>query len=211
MARKSRQVSDAERKLWQTAMSNTERLTARDIQAPPLLAPPSPPNARTDQPPPRVRAEPGLPPGAPQRFRPGEAAPPPSARIDRGTDPAVRLAAQPAAMDQRRYQRLRRGKLEPEARLDLHGMTLARAHGALRGFILRAEGAGLRVLLVITGKGRGADAERPLFEAPGALRHQVPDWLATMPLAEFVLQILPAHRSHGGSGAYYVVLRRRRA
>ena len=211
MARKSRQISEAERKLWQTAMSSTEPLAARDIHTPALLAPPSPTAAQPGKSSPRVRAEPSLPPGAPQRFRPGEAAPLPPARLDRGTDPAARLAAQPAAMDQRRYQRLRRGKLEPEARLDLHGMTLARAHGALRGFILRAEGAGLRVLLVITGKGRGADAERPLFEAPGALRHQVPDWLATMPLAEFVLQVLPAHRSHGGSGAYYVVLRRRRA
>lgn len=113
-------------------------------------------------------------------------------------------------MDKRRFQRLSRGKLDPEARIDLHGMTLAQAHGALNGFILRAHAAGLRLVLVITGKGR----ERPddglaVPDRPGALRHEMPHWLAAPPLRALVQDLQPAHRSHGGGGAWYLWLRRR--
>lgn len=113
-------------------------------------------------------------------------------------------------MDRRRYDKLRRGRVEPQARLDLHGMTADRAHGALAAFILGAHAAGLRLVLVITGKGRpgGMDALAP--HRHGVLRHNVPHWLAAPPLASKVLQIAPAHVRHGGGGAYYVYLRRLR-
>lgn len=133
-------------------------------------------------------------------------------RIDLRPDITERLGQAPLRMDKKRFVAMNRGKAEPEARMDLHGMTLAQAHGALNGFILRAHGAGLRLVLVITGKGMGGGAtsmaERP--PSRGALRQQVPQWLTMAPLGAVVLQVTPAHRRHGGTGAYYVYLRRPR-
>ena len=85
-------------------------------------------------------------------------------------------------------------------------MTLAQAHAALTRFILASFATRRRLVLVITGKGRSGDDAR---DAPrGLLRRQVPDWLSSPPLGSVVQEVLPAHRSHGGSGAYYVMLRR---
>ena len=86
-------------------------------------------------------------------------------------------------------------------------MTLAEAHPELIRFILNAQSDGLRLVLVITGKGKGvAD---PVPRPIGALRHQVPHWLRLPPLALSVQQVAEAHLKHGGSGAFYVYLRRR--
>lgn len=120
--------------------------------------------------------------------------------------PAQRLAAQPLRMDAKLHRRLAQGKVAPEARLDLHGMTLAEAHPALIGFLLSCHGKGRRLVLVITGKGKGDHG--PLPTRPGALRHQVPHWLHMPPLGAVVQQVKPAHYRHGGEGAYYVYLRR---
>ncbi|MCL1627829.1 Smr/MutS family protein [Roseibaca sp. V10] len=120
------------------------------------------------------------------------------------------LAEAPVAMDKRRFQRMSRGKLQPEARIDLHGMTLAQAHGALNGFILRAQAEGLRLVLVITGKGRQVEDDGPIPRRRGALKHDVPQWLRMAPLVGAVLELREAHARHGGSGAYYVYLRRMR-
>ena len=73
---------------------------------------------------------------------------------------------------------------------------------------LDAQAGGLRLLLVITGKGRPTEAAWP--QRHGILRHSVPHWLAAPPLAGRILQVAPAHQRHGGAGAYYVYLRRRR-
>lgn len=119
------------------------------------------------------------------------------------------VAAHPLRMDARTFKKMKRGKSEPEARIDLHGMTLAEAHPALIGFVLRAQAAGSRLVLVITGKGKRRDDDGPIPERLGALRHQVPHWLHAPPLAGVVQQIAQAHVRHGGGGAYYVYLRRR--
>ncbi len=121
--------------------------------------------------------------------------------------PVQRLSQQPLRMDPKTHRRMAQGKLSPEARLDLHGMTLAAAHPELIGFILSSHAQGLRLVLVITGKGRGDHG--PLPTRPGALRHQVPHWLHMPPLAPVVQQVTAAHYRHGGEGAYYVYLRRR--
>lgn len=113
-------------------------------------------------------------------------------------------------MDRKAYGKMKRGKLGPEARIDLHGMTLARAHPALNGFILSAQAQGKRLVLVVTGKGKGGTGTGPIPERRGVLRHQVPHWLTIPPLASIVMQITPAHLKHGGDGAYYVYLRRHR-
>ncbi len=123
---------------------------------------------------------------------------------------AEALRDAPVAMDRRQFQRLSRGRLTPEARLDLHGMTLARAQGALTGFIADAWSRGLRLVLVITGKGRTGAEDGPIPRRTGALRHEVPLWLRRPPLAPMILDLRPAHQRHGGDGALYVYLRRRR-
>lgn len=125
-------------------------------------------------------------------------------------DIAERIARQPVKMDQKTYGKLKRGKVVPEARLDLHGMTMDQAHPALMGFILRAHAQGKRLVLVITGKGKSRDEGGPIPVRHGVLRHNVPQWLSSPPLAQVVLQIAEAHVSHGGGGAYYVYLRRQR-
>lgn len=120
-----------------------------------------------------------------------------------GTAPAF-----PVRMDRKALTRLKGGKLDPEARIDLHGMTLAQAHPALIGFIQRSQAQGRRLVLVITGKGAALDGDGPIFERRGVLKRQVPHWLHQAPLAGAVLQVAQAHRRHGGEGALYVYLRR---
>jgi DNA-nicking Smr family endonuclease len=163
----------------------------------------------------------------PQPARPVGGAPPvPPANAEAAPRPLPGTAPRPAAarvpdlasfldrahphMDSRRFEKLRRGRIEPEARLDLHGMTSERAHAALVGFLLGAHAAEKRLVLVITGKGRPDDSpHQPRVH--GVLRHSLPHWLAQPPLAGRILQVAPAHPRHGGSGAFYVYLRRSRS
>jgi DNA-nicking Smr family endonuclease len=113
-------------------------------------------------------------------------------------------------MDQKAFTRLRRGKLAPEARIDLHGMTLQQAHPELIGFILRTHAADHRLVLVITGKGKpGLDVDI-IPRRTGVLKHKVPQWLRLAPVSSCVLEIAEAHLKHGGGGAFYVYLRRKR-
>lgn len=121
-----------------------------------------------------------------------------------------RLVAAPVNMDSKSFGKLKRGKLKPEARIDLHGMTLAEAHPELVAFILGSQSMGRRLVLVITGKGKDRDDGGPIPTRHGVLRHQVPQWLALPPLSQAILQVTPAHLKHGGHGAYYVYLRRSR-
>jgi DNA-nicking Smr family endonuclease len=93
--------------------------------------------------------------------------------------------------------RLRRGRVEPEARLDLHGLREAEAYRALERFLLRAHGEDKRLVLVITGKG-------------GVLRNNLPRWLAEDAFREVVTGVSPAHLRHGGAGAFYVALKRKK-
>lgn len=120
------------------------------------------------------------------------------------------VASEPVAMDKKAFTRLKRGKLKPEARIDLHGMTLERAHPALIGFIQRVAAQDMRLVLVITGKGKRTPDDGPMPQRRGVLRHQVPHWLRMAPVGHLVLQVSEAHLRHGGGGAYYVYLRRRR-
>ncbi len=121
------------------------------------------------------------------------------------------LATAPLRMDAKNFARMSRGKLSPEARIDLHGMTLSEAHPELIRFILNAHADGMRLVLVITGKGsRRTEDHGPIPQRQGVLRHQVPHWLRMPPLGPAVLQVAAAHLRHGGEGAYYVYLRRHR-
>lgn len=158
------------------------------------------------------RAPEPKPPTAPRvdSFRIGSRVPAPPPVVDRAPDPSRALEAAAPRVDGRTHARLRRGKLRPEARIDLHGMTLAEAHPALNRFLVAAHDGGKRLVLVITGKGKDRDDGGIMPVRRGILRHQVPHWLQTPPLRAIVLQVTPAHFRHGGDGAYYVYLRRAR-
>ncbi|MFT5651893.1 MAG: DNA-nicking Smr family endonuclease [Yoonia sp.] len=121
---------------------------------------------------------------------------------------ADRLSRAPLNMDNKAFGKMKRGKLKPEARIDLHGMTMDQAHPELMGFILNSQAMGRRLVLVITGKGKLRDEGGPMPARHGILRHQVPQWMALPPISQAILQFTPAHLTHGGHGAYYVYLRR---
>ncbi len=139
------------------------------------------------------------------RPKPKPHKPPLAQSVSREPTPPVRA---PLSMDRKTFGRMTRGKLKPERRVDLHGMTQDRAHSALTRFILTAQADGKRMVLVITGKGRPGHGPDPIPQARGILRRQVPHWLEIPPLAQVVLQVTPAHIRHGGDGALYVYLRR---
>lgn len=120
------------------------------------------------------------------------------------------LGSQPVTMDAKAFGRLKRGKLVPESRLDLHGMTLDQAHPELIRFVLTCQTRGLRLVLVITGKGQREDPYDPMPHRRGVLKRQVPLWLKQAPVSQAVMQVSEAHIRHGGGGAYYVYLRKRR-
>ncbi|WP_118134196.1 Smr/MutS family protein [Oceanicella sp. SM1341] len=124
-------------------------------------------------------------------------------------EPVRELGPSTPGLDRRTAERLRRGRTPPEARIDLHGHTLERAHGVLAGFIAGSHARGLRCVLVITGKGRPRE-EAFHHSRNGILKDSVPRWLSLPPLGPLVVGVYPAHRKHGGGGAFYVYLRRAR-
>jgi DNA-nicking Smr family endonuclease len=117
--------------------------------------------------------------------------------------PAPPLPAPPLAPLGRRMKRgVARGKQAIDARLDLHGLTQSEAHADLLRFLRNAHARDARLVLVITGKGRGGE--------PGVLRRQVPQWLGLPEFRAFVVAFEDAHIAHGGEGALYVRVRRAR-
>ncbi|MBT5001145.1 MAG: DNA mismatch repair protein MutS [Tateyamaria sp.] len=130
--------------------------------------------------------------------------------LDLAMSVSEQVAGRKISMDRKAYARLMRGKLRPEGKIDLHGMTLERAHPVLTSFILSAQSQGKRLVLVVTGKGKQRDDGGPIPVRIGVLRHQVPQWLNNPPLSLAILQVTQAHVRHGGGGAYYVYLKKAR-
>lgn len=106
-----------------------------------------------------------------------------------------------ADMDRRTARRLKRGELPVDGRIDLHSLTLDQAHGALTGFIRGAYGRGARCVVVVTGKGKSGE---------GKIRRETPHWLNQPSLRSMVLAVTEARTHDGGSGAFYVLLKRKR-
>lgn len=199
MTRRPRKLSPEERELWSRVASSATAMHAAQRRAAtePQDEAPHHPGAKKSRP--EVRD-----------FRIGQSAPDYAFLNDLAPSISEHLARQPVVMDRKTHRNMTRGKLEPEARIDLHGMTLAQAHPELTRFVLGAHGRGCRLVLVITGKGRKGLDDGPIPQRQGVLRHQVPQWLRLPPMGAVVMQIDPAHLRHGGSGAYYVYLRRGR-
>jgi DNA-nicking Smr family endonuclease len=179
-SRRVRVLSDDERTLWEGVARSVKQLRGRR----------------------KARAEAGAdtPPVTPANGHAMPAASPSPSALPRAAKAAPPLA--PLARRERLH--IARGRRDIEARLDLHGLTVIRAHAVLRRFLVRAQGEGLTLVLVITGKG-GRDGK-----GSGALRREVPEWLALAEFRSLVIGFEEAHAAHGGAGALYVRVRRSR-
>jgi DNA-nicking Smr family endonuclease len=139
------------------------------------------------------------------RPAPPEPPPPPTPAAAPPVLPPASPLPLETTLDRRNAQRLKRGRINIERRLDLHGHTHAEAHAALADFVVTAVAAGLRSVLVITGKGSAARLRQE------TLRDLVPRWLGEPRFRRHVIAFHPAAPRHGGAGALYVMLRRERA
>jgi DNA-nicking Smr family endonuclease len=122
--------------------------------------------------------------------------------------PAARTAPGLEPFDRRLKQRLARGTEPLDDRIDLHGKTQSEAHAALLSFLRKAQSHGARFVLVITGKGGGA---RDDLSERGVLKRQVPQWLRLPEFRGYVVGFEDAHSGHGGAGALYLRIRRRKS
>lgn len=197
-----KRLTDEDRALWAKVTGSVNRADSapapEPASAPKLPAPPPPKQG--------APASQAVKPVAPLTK-----SPPISVR--RAAPEVDRLSGSTPGLDRRTAERLRRGKVAPDARLDLHGLTADRAHRALISFIQRSHASGARCVLVITGKGgRPRDPEPGVWREPepgaGVLKTNTPIWLRQAPLAGLVVGVYPAHISHGGGGALYVYLRK---
>ena len=132
------------------------------------------------------------------------ATPPPRQRVAQPVVPPL------APMERKLKQKLARGRMSADAAIDLHGFRQAEAFSALRYFLVGAQRDGARIVLVVTGKGgRRTEAFDMTGSEVGVLRRSVPLWLGLPEFRPLVIGFEEAARSHGGSGALYVRLRRR--
>lgn len=197
MKRGKRNLNPEEQELWarvtETAIPMSTRKKAKIADAPKKAKVPDPISPRSIK-----------------SFKLGEKATSKVAKHNLTPSLDQQFAKASVAMDKKAFTKLKQGKLNPEGRLDLHGMTLDQAHPRLNRFILDAHAQGKRLVLVITGKGKSRDEGGPIPTRLGVLRHQVPQWFQQHPLKPLILQVAQASQKHGGSGAYYVYLRRTR-
>lgn len=221
--RRTRTLSEDERRLWEKIAETIEPLErghrrGRRPADVPDPEPAAPLDAGVPVPPPPAPPAASVPRGKPTVVRPtgptrrGETAGRlpvihvKHAERSDGLAPAVTAPPSLARLDHRTKRRLVRGVIAIDERLDLHGATQEAAHSILRGFLATARARGARIVLVITGKGKGGADPHDR----GVLRRAVPHWLSEPSLREVVLGFEEAHLAHGGAGAIYVRLRRAR-
>lgn len=194
--RRKRQVTEEERSLWKAVNKDTVPLVQPTTiySAEPKAKPDLAPNE--------------MPPYVPQVFRPVGRPSKPSTQFVPKPDELGTLSAKTPGIDRSTARNLRKGGRAPDARIDLHGMTMERAHSALINFIQASRQKNLRCVLVITGKG---EAFRRGSE-PGdrSLKRDVPRWLNLPPLGNSIVGVFEAHQRHGGAGALYVYLKKSR-
>lgn len=167
MSRKKRELSAEEKALWRRVAS-----TVKPRRRVPL-------EPETEEPPTRA---------TPAPVRPAPKPSTPAVKPTRPTAPPANCAGE---------KRVRRGKLDIDATLDLHGHTQDSGRAVLARFLNAASRRGARTVIVVTGAGRAGE---------GVLKRRLPDWLAE--LKPIVSGYAPAHRAHGGAGAFYVFLKR---
>ncbi len=190
------EIDAAERAIWAKAVADVGPLRPNKV------------NVIGDE----VKSEPhpekALPAMADAEMRPGKT-------LKQGSTP--RVTSPPlTGLDRRMRQRLTRGQVEYEARLDLHGLGVQAARLALLHFLVESAAQGRRLVLVITGKGAAPFARHTLhgsshFDTPerqGRLRRKLSEWLSEDDMRAYVAGYQPAHPRHGGGGAFYVRIRR---
>ncbi len=163
------------------------------------------------------KSHPGLPKAASKPAMPSPAKPTVSAQ------PKPRVVVQPpkrpltppprkkfvSELDGHWDRKLKAGQITPDYTLDLHGHTLDGAYHRITSGLDQAVAMGARVVLVIAGRSRPVDpADRGTKR--GAIRAKMLDWIAASHHSEAVAAVRKAHRRHGGDGALYLVLKRRR-
>ena len=178
-----RRLTDEEIELWAAVAQSVARRRGASLPVPSRPKPETPPE-------PRPAA--GARPGRQETTKPKPTGPQPLAPIER-----------------RLKRDLSRGRAPIDDALDLHGLTQAEAHHALRSFLFSAQARGAKVVIVVTGKGKVGASSGSWMDEPGVLRRVAPHWLRANDLRSVVLGFEEAGRSHGGSGALYVRLRRR--
>lgn len=171
MSKSKRELTGEEKKLWRRVASTVKSRRPRAAEP-----------EEVEEPTPR----------APVRAT-AKAAPPP---------PAVRkAAATPPPANRSGEKRVRRGKLEIGASLDLHGHTQDSARAAVIRFLRLSQARGDTAVIIVTGVGRGGE---------GVLKRRLPEWLHERDIRPLTSGFAPAHRSHGGAGAFYVFIKRLR-
>ncbi len=147
---------------------------------------------------------------------PGPAIKPPPKKLGSGRvflapyqAPAPGMSVQDKAVDPAIHKKVRRGRIEIDGTIDLHGMVQVEAREALRRFIGARSARGDRTILVITGKGIKTDNDYiAAMTERGILRTMLPLWLSEPGLSHLISGWSTAARGHGGEGAFYVRLRR---
>ncbi|MFD2239167.1 Smr/MutS family protein [Aureimonas populi] len=176
--RRVRHLSAEERRLWGEIARTARPLPGKQAPPEPAPAPAAPEPAKAFASPAALAAP------APPRA------------------PAAPAAPRLHPIERPVRRRIGKGRIPIEARIDLHGLTEAVAHGALLGFLRRAQVSGLRHVLVITGRGASSGSL-------GALKRALPHWLETPDFRALVAGFETAERNHGGAGAFYLRMRRR--
>ena len=118
--------------------------------------------------------------------------------------PAATMIAPRQTIDRPTRDKIAKGRVVIDGKIDLHGLTQSEAHSMLLGFLHQAYAHDRRHVLVVTGKGAS-------FGSDGVLKRAVPAWFATPAFRALVGGYHDAARHHGGTGALYVRLRRRTA
>jgi len=175
MSRGGKTLTDEDRVLWNLVARSTKPLKGKNA---PVEDPPKP---------------------AAEEKLPGMAGVTQSAPVAAPAQPKRQQVTH--ALDRPTLDKLSKGKLQIEGRVDLHGMTQSEAHALLLSFLQRAHAGGVRYVLVITGKGFSSGGD-------GVLRRQVPAWLSTPPFRALVSSHDVSARHHGGEGALYIRLRK---
>ena len=179
----ARRLSAEERALWRKVVATVRPLSA--IAVDPVVEP---------EPEVELTPTPARPPHTPSMTRMPARRPQPGTTLDASWD-----------------RRLGRGLIAPDAVVDLHGHNLADAYAALDHRLEQAIAARQRMVLLITGKPpaeHGRHSVRRVVR--GAIRAAVGDWLAASRHAGDIAAVRNAHPRHGGAGALYIILRRRR-
>lgn len=194
--RRRRVLSAEEARLWSTVVRRIKPITENQADSGAgVVAEPKPP-LRTDH---------KKLPTKPVKPLSSEKSAPPLLKPERVAKKPPQIPFAPLERHLRRG--LSRGSSTVDASIDLHGMRQAEAHDQLRHFILKSQREGMKIVLVVTGKGTLSDHESSIDQR-GVLRRNLPLWLKMNDLRHAIIGFEEASRQHGGSGAFYVRIRK---